>query len=297
MGLIDLKTKELKMKKQGHKPFSFIPKWAQWLFALSTLAVYSFVFYHFVVSPSSLRWKGLFGDTHPDGFSIRGIDVSHYQGRIDWDVLRHADLNGEPVRFVIMKATEGTDFLDEFYNENMPKAKKAGFICGAYHFFLPSESPSQQAQYFINNVKLANGDFPPVLDIEHTGNLTKQQIRDAALEWLTLVEKEYDVKPIIYTNYKFKMTYLNEPVFNQYPYWIAHYYVDSLQYKGPWRLWQYTDNGTLDGITGTVDFNIYNGSMYDLHKFLIGHKDENDYTDVDSIVPLPRREDIMGDDE
>ena len=81
--------------------------------------------------------------------------------------------------------------------------------------------------------------------------------------------RDYDVQSL----YSF-----NTPEFDAYPYWIAHYYVDSLEYNGSWKLWQYTDNGRIDGIKGTVDFNIYNGSMYDLQKFLIGHREENDYT-------------------
>ena len=98
------------------------------------------------------------------------------------------------------------------------------------------------------------------------------------MEWLQIIEERYDIKPIIYTNYKFKKKYLNDSLLNTYPYWIAHYYVDTLEYTGEWKLWQYTDNGKIDGIKGTTDFNIYNGSMYDLQKFLIGHREENDYS-------------------
>ncbi|MBP3773982.1 MAG: glycoside hydrolase family 25 protein [Bacteroidaceae bacterium] len=278
MGLIDLKRAEYKLRQVGHAWFPVrAPKWLQWLFAVLTVMVYGFVFYHFFVSPLSLRWKGLFGDTFPAGYSIRGIDISHYQGRIDWKKLRHALLNDEPVSFVLMKATEGTDFLDEYFLRNMEQAKDAGFICGAYHFFLPSEPAEAQAKYFIENAQLEDGDFPPVLDFEHRGRLTAQGVRDAALAWLKIVEAHYGVKPIIYTNYKFKLAYLSDTLFDAYPYWIAHYYVDSLKYEGKWKLWQYTDNGQLDGITGRVDFNLYNGSMYDLHKFLIGHREENEF--------------------
>jgi lysozyme len=278
VGFTDLNRTEFQMKETGKKQFSYIPKWLQWIFAIATLAVYAFVFYYFIVSPSSIRWKGLYGETNPIGYSIRGIDISHYQGNIDWELLKNATLNGEPIRFAIMKATEGTDFLDEYFNYNFDMAREIGLIRGAYHFFLPSESPRLQAEYFIEKVHLQEGDFPPVLDIEHPGNLTPEQIRNAALEWLQIIEERYDIKPIIYTNYKFKKKYLNDSLLNTYPYWIAHYYVDTLEYTGEWKLWQYTDNGKIDGIKGTTDFNIYNGSMYDLQKFLIGHREENDYS-------------------
>ena len=93
------------------------------------------------------------------------------------------------------------------------------------------------------------------------------------LQWLDIVEKHYQTKPIIYTYFKFKTRYLNDSIFDQYPYWIAHYYVDSLEYQGPWKFWQHTDVGRLPGIKGNVDFNIYNGSYYDLRQMTIGSQE------------------------
>ena len=93
------------------------------------------------------------------------------------------------------------------------------------------------------------------------------------LTWLHIVEDRYHVKPIIYTYYKFKEKYLNAPVFDDYPYWIAHYYVDKVEYKGAWKFWQHTDVGRLPGIKSYVDFNIYNGSFYDMKKLTIGNQD------------------------
>ena len=269
---------EFHLKKRSHKHVLLgVPKWSLWIFCILMLAAYAFIFYLYVVNPVSFRWKGIFGGTSPSGYSIRGIDVSHYQGKIDWQSLKNATPDGEPISFVFVKATEGTDFLDDNFNQNIRACRLNGFICGAYHFFLPSEPAEAQAKYFLQNVKLVEGDFPPVLDIEHQGMLTKEEVKVAARTWLKIIEEHYKVKPIIYTNYKFKMQYLNDSVFDAYPYWIAHYYVDTLRYQGRWKLWQYTDNGRLEGIKGTVDFDIYNGSMYDLHKLLIGHKEENDF--------------------
>ena len=81
------------------------------------------------------------------------------------------------------------------------------------------------------------------------------------------------MKPIIYTYYKFKTAYLSTPVFDDYPYWIAHYYVDKIEYAGEWKFWQHTDAGKLPGIKGYVDINLYNGSFYDLKQLCIGAKD------------------------
>ena len=280
MGLADivrLEFKHAKRLKGKWLPFR-LPRWALWTFAMLTVVVYAALFYYVFVSPFSIRWKGLFGrGAEPSGYSIRGIDVSHYQGSIDWKSLKQAEIGDDPVSFVIIKATEGTDFLDENFYRNQREAREEGFICGAYHFFLPSEPAEAQARYFLRNVHLAKGDMPPVLDIEHKGELTSHQIKRAALTWLRIVEHHYDVKPIIYTNYNFKMKYLSDSVFDEYPYWIAHYYVDTLKYEGAWKLWQYTDNGRLDGIKGTVDFDLYNGSMYDLQQMLIGSRRNDQY--------------------
>jgi lysozyme len=89
------------------------------------------------------------------------------------------------------------------------------------------------------------------------------------LTWLHIVENKYHVKPIIYTYYKFKENYLADERFDDYPYWIAHYYVDVMQYSGPWKFWQHTDAGRVAGIEGEVDFNIYNGSFYDLQQLCL----------------------------
>lgn len=251
------------------------PAWVLWCGGLLAAAVYAFVFYCIFVEPFTARWKALYGDArYPEGYSIQGIDISHYQGDIDWKKLRGASINGEPVRFIIMKSTEGNSLIDSNFKDNFNNAKDYGFIRGAYHYFVPGVPASEQAEHFLGQVSLEEGDMPPVLDFEKQGSLTPEQVADEALTWLRMVEARYKVKPVIYTYYKFKLTFLSDSVFDEYPYWIAHYYVDTLRYKGKWKLWQHTDAGKLDGIKGDVDFDIYNGSMYDLMKFTIPRDDE-----------------------
>ena len=230
-------------------------------------------FYYFFVSPTGFRWQALYGDAkYPEGYEIHGIDISHYQGDINWRKLSNAMIEGCPIRFIMIKATEGSTKLDENFNDNFYQARQYGFIRGAYHFCSNKSTPRQQAQYFLKQVHLEEGDLPPVLDVEHKpqSQSTEDFQRDV-LTWLHVVEDKYHVKPIIYTYYKFKEAYLSTPVFDDYPYWIAHYYVKKVEYKGPWKFWQHTDAGKLDGIEGYVDFNIYNGSYYDLKKLTIGN--------------------------
>lgn len=269
-----------KRKRKNSKSFfRRLPGWAWWTGGALMLAVYIGVFYYFFVSPFGFRWRALYGDpSYPEGFEIHGIDISHHQGRIDWDRLQANGMIGKwPVRFVMVKATEGASNTDKRFKGNFYNAREHGFVRGAYHFWSVYSTGRAQANYYIKNVILERGDLPPVLDVEHKAkDQSVEEFQESVLTWLRLVEKHYKVKPIIYTYYKFKTTYLNDPVFDDYPYWIAHYYVDKIEYKGKWKFWQHTDCGRLPGIKGYVDFNVYNGSFYDLKKLCIRGNDDED---------------------
>ena len=122
-------------------------------------------------------------------------------------------------------------------------------------------------------MKLEEGDLPPVLDIEismdETSDAESHKTKNEILKWLAYVENHYRVKPLIYASYRFKENYLNDSIFNQYPYWIAHYYVDSLEYTGDWVFWQHTDVGKINGIEGLVDIDLFNGSINSFRKLQI----------------------------
>ena len=248
------------------------PRWAWWIGGTAVIVLYVFLFYHFFVGPTGFRWRALYGDAeYPEGYEIHGIDISHYQGKIDWEQLKNAMIKGCPVRFVIIKSTEGSSRLDENFRENFNQARDFGFIRGVYHFWSNKSTAREQAYYFLDQVHLTDGDLPPVLDIEHKpADKSVEDFQRDVLTWLHIVEDKYHAKPIIYTYYKFKEQYLSAPVFDDYPYLIAHYYVDKVQYKGKWKFWQHTDVGKLPGIKGYVDFNIYNGSYYELKQLCIG---------------------------
>lgn len=248
------------------------PRWTWWIGGTAVIVLYVFLFYHFFVGPTGFRWRALYGDAeYPEGYEIHGIDISHYQGKIDWEQLKNAMIKGCPVRFVIIKSTEGSSQLDENFRENFNQVRDFGFIRGVYHFWSNKSTAREQAYYFLDQVHLTDGDLPPVLDIEHKpADKSVEDFQRDVLTWLHIVEDKYHAKPIIYTYYKFKEQYLSAPVFDDYPYWIAHYYVDKVQYKGKWKFWQHTDVGKLPGIKGYVDFNIYNGSYYELKQLCIG---------------------------
>lgn len=252
------------------------PRWAWWVGGIGIAVVYVWLFYTFFVGPTGFRWRALYGDArYPEGYEIHGIDISHYQEEIEWDKLRHAMIEGCPLRFIIIKSTEGSSIVDECFDDYFYEAREHGFIRGAYHFWSNKSSARDQAYFFLSKVKLEDGDLPPVLDIEHKPkDRSVEDFQRDVLTWLHIVEDRYHVKPIIYTYHKFKEAYLSAPVFDDYPYWIAHYYVDQVEYKGQWKFWQHTDVGRLPGIKGYVDFNIYNGSYYDLKKLTIGSEDD-----------------------
>ena len=128
-----------KSRRRRHKrPFlqtlrKAVPGWAWWLGGIAVAALYVWIFYRFFVSPYGVRWRALYGDvTYPKGYDIHGIDVSHYQGNIDWELLRNQGSIDEcPIRFVMIKATEGANKLDSKFQYNFEKAHEYGFTRGA----------------------------------------------------------------------------------------------------------------------------------------------------------------------
>ena len=214
-------------KKQGFKPPFQMPVWLHCLLTGVVSVCIILGFYWFFIRPYAYRWKpcyGLkaYGVCIPYGYGVHGFDVSHHQGHIDWAALSEVQHTPFPIRFVFMKASEGGDFSDTAFVHNFNEARKNGFIRGAYHFYNPKTDALRQADFFIRSVKLEPGDLPPVLDIETRSDNMDKLRRDLKI-WLRRIENYYKVKPILYTSYKFKTRYLNDSVFNSYPYWISHY--------------------------------------------------------------------------
>jgi lysozyme len=205
--------------------------------------------------------------THPASadFTVHGIDVSRYQKLIDWYRVKQTKINGHPINFAFAKATEGYSLRDPMFDRNSRHARQNGLAFGAYHFFNPRLDPRKQANFFIENYSAQSGDLPPVVDIEKHGGQNKFQIRQKLEVFLDILEDHYGVRPIIYTYMNFYMSYLY-PNFQGYPFWIAHYYKKRLvaSDKLNWIIWQYSDNGRIDGVSGPVDLNVFKGNLEDL---------------------------------
>lgn len=271
------RSKNSRRKKKGSFRLLHIPSWSVLAGGILFAVVVVTLFYYFFIDPFSFRWKAIYGEgVYPSGYSVHGIDISRYQGIIDWEVLRNANIKNVPVSFVFMKGTEGVSIVDDNFNLNFYESHKNGLLRGVYHFYTPDVDGRRQAEFYMKQVHLEPGDLPPVLDVEKAGDLSVSQLQREVRKWLDLVEKRYGVKPIIYSGYKFKQKYLNDSVFNQYPFWIAHYYVEKLAYRGKWHFWQYTDCGQVAGIKGPVDCNIFNGSLQDLHELVIPEEDHTE---------------------
>jgi len=210
-----------------------------------------------------------FGIDMPVNYSVHGIDVSRFQENINWEAVKQMQVANIRISFAFIKATEGITRQDAAFKRNWRKAKQAGLVRGAYHFFYATRDPIKQAINFRNMVELESGDLPPVLDIEMHNNQPPAVIRSTAKIWLEEMEKAYGVKPIIYTNLRFYNTYLGDE-FRDYPLWIAHYY----QKKKPridrdWVFWQHSDIGRVNGIKTIVDFNVFRGDSAALMKLCL----------------------------
>lgn len=210
-----------------------------------------------------------FGIPIPSEYEIHGIDVSRYQQRISWDMVKNMNVHDIKLQFAFIKATEGIANIDPFFKRNWKKSRQAEVTRGAYHFFISTKDGRLQAQNFIRNVKLESGDLPPVIDIENIYTAKPEQLRIELKEWLDVIENYYHVRPIIYTYLDFYDKNL-KGYFDDYPLWVAHY----LQPHQPrisrdWTFWQHSEAGRVNGITSRVDFNVFNGDSIAFNALLV----------------------------
>lgn len=203
--------------------------------------------------------------------ALPGIDVSHYQGHVDWTVVA-----GGGEHFGFAKASEGVAVPDPYFVDHWSGMKAAGIKRGAYHFFHPSGDPQAQAKNFLNRLALANGgtpklapgDLPPALDLEVTDGATAATLLAGAAAWLAAVQAATGKLPIVYTYPSFwKSTLGNPAALSNYPLWIAHLNVAAPAVPGGWKgwvFWQY-DKQLKPGVSAPItDVNAFNGAVADL---------------------------------
>jgi lysozyme len=203
-----------------------------------------------------------FGKRSPTKLAVHGVDVSRWQGEIDWPKLRSQGAN-----FAYIKATDGGDHLDPMFKKNWRAAGEAGLRRGAYHFFYWCRTAGEQADWFIRNVPKAPGALPPVIDVEWNGdskNCRKRPSRAKVLEkmqvFMDKLEAHYGQRPIIYTAPDFYRDNL-KGAFPNHPFWLRSVAAHPAKvYPGrKWVFWQYSGSGLSHGVEGRIDLNVFHG--------------------------------------
>lgn len=217
---------------------------------------------------AALVWTGVLWPNRITAakFDVRGVDVSAYQGEIDWPVLADQDLD-----FAFVKATEGSSHVDARFAANWAGAQDADLVVGAYHF-LSFESPgADQAANVVENVPADPGTLPPVVDVEYYGQFmtdppTVDELRGILDPLLAALEEHYGAPPIIYTTQEVRGSYLGDD-YDRYPLWIRSVASSPELPKQKWEFWQYSDRDVLPGYDGEedhIDMNVFDGTLDEL---------------------------------
>jgi lysozyme len=226
------------------------------------------------LDPAELGLTGIKGSA-PEHYPVHGIDVSKYQGEIDWDAARRGG-----VAFAFLKSTEGGDRVDAAFLRNWKAAAAAGVPRGAYHFFYWCRPGVEQAAWFIANVPRDPQALPPVLDVEwnpDSPTCTRRPPRDEVVREMTAfldaVERHYGVRPIIYAPIDIHRERL-VGTFPKHQFWLRGV-KDHPTANYPdrdFRFWQWTATGTVPGVDGPVDRNAFSGTREDWRAWLAAHR-------------------------
>ena len=211
---------------------------------------------------STLLYTGVIHINNPSRskYPVRGVDVSHHQGEVDWDKLSKEDIS-----FAFIKATEGSKYKDEQFDRNWSEAAAIDLRFGAYHFFSLDSPGADQAENFCNTVEAVKDMLPPVVDVEPYGNyqdpgqLDKEKMLAELSDFLVGVESYYGLKPIIYTTEEWLPVL--QVQFSDYDLWIRNVYGKPNPATN-WTFWQYSNRHVLSGYSGTeryIDMNVFYG--------------------------------------
>lgn len=205
------------------------------------------------------------GDT-----TVPGIDVSVYQGTIDWDALA---ASGE-VEFAYIRVGDGMG-TDSQFDRNWPEARRVGVRRGAYQYFRPGRDPLELAEHYLSIINDSGGyssdDLPPMIDVETTDGQSAAVIRDNVRVWVDTIEAATGMRPIIYTGSYFWDDNVGFDDFSDYHLWTPHYTSAECPLMSDswemWTIWQYSSTGRVTGIEGNVDMNRFNGTLESLDEW------------------------------
>ena len=205
-----------------------------------------------------------------ESYPVRGVDVSNWQGDIDWDVL-----SGQGISFAFIKATEGSTFVDARFSQNWERAQESGLRIGAYHFFSYDSPGATQANHFIRTVPACENMLPPVIDLEFYGDKAKNPpprdtVRAELDDMIDALENHYGVPPIIYATGKSYNLYLSG-AYEDCDIWLRSVWLPPrTSDQRAWTFWQYTDRAKLPGYDGAekfIDMNVFHGSRAEFAEY------------------------------
>lgn len=204
-------------------------------------------------------------------YTVKGFDVSHHQNEIEW-----SKISPQEFQFVYLKATEGGDFKDRKFQENWLQAREQGLLVGAYHFYRLCRDGNIQAQNFMETVPLKADALPPVIDLEYDSQCintySKEQLLLEIQNMHDQLKQHYGKQPIFYISKSFYNIVLAGH-FTDVPLWVREYHgKPTLKDDPDWLFWQHTNQGKINGITTTVDLNVFNGDAHDWQSFLEKNK-------------------------
>jgi lysozyme len=259
-----------KRSRKGRRP-SLLTRAARYGVVLAALGLASCAVLPTSRYPAKGDAKPHSGVAAAHGYPIHGIDLSKWQGRVDWSSVKTAG-----TKFVFIKATEGGDHVDPKFLEHWYEAKRAGVPRGAYHFVYWCRPAEEQAEWFRRNVPADPDALPPVLDLEwngHSRTCPKKVPREQALAMIKVMldamEQHTGKRPIIYTDITFHAEIL-EGEFEDYPHWLRSVAAEPQErYSNRrWTFWQFTTTGQVPGIDGHVDRNAFFGTENQWQAFL-----------------------------
>ena len=183
-----------------------------------------------------------------------GIDISSYQGYIDWAKVS----SDKDIRFVYIKATEGATYRSPHYAHNLTQARRHGLLVGSYHYLTSTSGINEQFENFSKFALKPIQDLIPMLDVEVRGNWSRSQLIDSVDKFCQLVENHYGVQPMIYSTMGFYNKNLT-PHFNKHKLYIGRYSntEPEINWEGEYTIWQYSETGIIPGIDAYVDLSRY----------------------------------------
>jgi lysozyme len=193
----------------------------------------------------------------PFSSSVYGIDISHHQGKINWEQVKK--WKEKEIKFVYIKATEGGTHVDSMYEKNIEGARNNGFLTGSYHYFRSSSLPKDQFENFKKIADIEHQDLIPLVDVEERKNWDDKTFHINFQQFLDLIEEHYGKKPMIYTVNSFYNKNLAGK-YKKYHFLIGRYGENEpfMKDEHRWTLWQLSETGSVVGIPKAVDIDVLN---------------------------------------